>query len=142
MGMSLGIKSMTYSPSEDQSWLASAHGTQEMDSITMDGVLTAAVFPSGLVPSGIPVGRVTATGRYAPSQSAATDGSQVVAGHLFTTLDLTAGLAATGWGQPATSNMPASLYWHGEVILAKLPAQTGRVDLTVLANQPKSIRYV
>lgn len=139
MAMSLSIKTDTFSPAENQTWLASAEGTQNCDSVTLDGALfLAADFPNGIVPSGTPLGKVTATGLYGASKAAATDGSQVVVGHLFTTQDLTA-----GGKQAATSRVPAPLFWGpGEVILAKLPAVAGGVDLSVAGNQPKLIKYI
>lgn len=133
MVMSLSPKTTSYTPSEDQTWLASAHGTQEMDSITLDGALCQARFASGVIPSGIPLAKITSTGRYAPQVDAAADGQATVVGHLFTTIDLTA-----GGTQPATTNSPASLFWHGEVITAKVPAYTGRI---AQPNAPH-IRYV
>lgn len=137
--MNLGVKTETFNPSEVQDWLASKHGTQEADSITLDRALCVASFPTGFVPSGIPLGKVTATGRYAPALAANADGSEVVVGHLFTSIDFTSG----GDQALATApNSPAALLWHGEVVLAKLPTLTGTVVLSTLANQPKLIRYV
>lgn len=135
--MSLSIKRQTFNPSENQEWLGSAEGTQSMNSITLDAALCLAKFTSGVVPSGTPLGKVTATGRYAPALTAAVDGSQVVEGHLFTTIDLTSGGLATA------ENTPGSLFWGpGEVIRAKLPVISGVVDLATPANQPKLIKYV
>ena len=134
MAMNLGIKRQTISPSENQEWLGSAHGTQSMDSITLDAAACLAVFPTGVVPSGIKLGKITASGLYAPALEAAADGSKVVAGHLFTTVDLTAGgdVALSG-----VANTPAALLWHGEVVSAKMPAVTG----VATAGAP-NIRYV
>ncbi len=137
MVMSLKIKKTSFAAAENQTWLASAHGTQEMDSITLDGPACAAAFPSGVVPSGIPLTQVAATGRWAPSLDNGTATDDVAGGHLFTTIDLTAGGA-----QPANSNSPASLFWHGEVVLARIPTYAGRTDLAVAANRAPHIRYV
>lgn len=120
MGMNLGIKRQTYAPSENQEWLGSAHGTQDMDSITLDASAFTGLFPDGVVPSGVKLGKVTATGLYAPALAASTDGSEVVAGHLFTTVDL-----AAGQGVAAATDTPASLLWHGEVVASKVPAVAG-----------------
>lgn len=139
MGLHLAPRTITVSPPEDQSWLASAHGTQEMDPVTLLTSAFTGLFPTGYIPSGIPLGKITASGLYAPALAAASDGSQVVAGHLFTSVDLTAGGSQA---VAAQARVPASLYWHGEVILAKIPAVAGAVDLSVAADQPKSIRYV
>lgn len=137
--MNLDIKSKSFTPSENQEWLASRLGTQEANSITLDRALCVASFPTGVVPSGIPLGVVTATGRYAPCLSTAGDGSQVCQGHLFTTIDFTSG----GDQALATApNSPAALLWIGQVILAKIPTFTNRQVLTTAANQPKLVRYV
>jgi len=119
MAMNLGIKRETLTPSENQEWLGSAHGTQEMDSITLDAALCRTAFPTGVIPSGIKLGKVTATGLYAPSLEGAVNGTETVAGHLFTTVDLTAGGAIA---VADTVDTPASLLWHGEVVTAKIPA--------------------
>lgn len=133
MAMHLGIKSQTFAPSENQEWLGSRLGTQEADSITLDAAACVALFPSGVVPSGIPLSKDAGTGRYVPATTGAADG------HLFTTVDLTAGGAVAAASAP---NTPAALQWIGEVVVSKVPAYAGRVDLTVAANQPKLIRYV
>jgi len=127
MGMSLGIKKITYGPSEDQSWLASQAGTQSMDSITLDAVLCVASFPTGLVPSGIPLTRVVATGRYAPSLDNGAGVDDVAEYYLFTTADLTAGGAIA---VASAVSMAASGLWQGEIIAAKVPAYAGRIPLT------------
>ena len=133
MAMNLGIKRQTYAPSENQEWLGSSHGTQSMDSITLDADACLAVFPTGLVPSGIKLGKITATGLYAPALTASADGSQTPVGHLFTTVDLTAGGAV-----PAAGNdTPASLLWHGEVVSAKVPVVAGAA-----AAAAPNFRYV
>lgn len=137
--MNLGLRTKAFNASENQEWLASRHGTQEADSITLDRALCVAAFPSGVIPSGIPIGKVTATGRYAPSLAAAADGSQVVEGHLLTTIDLTSGDTVAVGSAP---NSPAALLWHGEVVTSKIPAFTGAVNMATPANQPKLIRYV
>lgn len=53
---------------EDQSWLASAHGTGSARSVTMDlSKFTKSVhFPNGFLPSGLPLAQLTATSLFAP----------------------------------------------------------------------------
>lgn len=135
--MQLQIVSKTYNPAEDHSWLGSAHGTVECDSITLDAALLVAIFTDGFVPSGTVLGKVTATGRYARYDDAATNGLEVAAGHLFNSQDLTNG------GQVAVAsaaNAAAALYWHGEVVESKLPTNHG-LDAAAKADL-KHIRYV
>ncbi|WP_324787050.1 head decoration protein [Streptomyces sp. H51] len=105
----------------DRSWLQSRHGTDSVDSITLD----MSTFTSGThykpstdtsIPysrflSGIPVGKITASGLYGLYQTGATDGRQNLAGFVFA--EVLFALAQT--------KVPAALLWHGSVITAKLP---------------------
>jgi len=137
MGLNLGIRRESFSPAENQSWLGSALGTQECDSITLDGSAFIATWPDGIVPSGVALGKITATGLYAPYDDAAVDGTEVMAGHLFTTTDL---MSRTPYSAGAVQDVPAPLYWHGEVVEANLPANAG-VDANGKADVPL-IHYV
>lgn len=132
MGMKLGIVRETFAAPEDQSWLGSAHGTQEADSITLYGPAFIGTFADGVVPSGVVVAEYTAganTGLYGPYDDAGADGLDAAAGHLFTTTDIGEGV-----------NTSAALYWHGEVVESKLPTGHG---LTASAKAGLSqIRYV
>lgn len=139
MGLSLSIKTKAFTPSENQEWLASRHGTQEADSITLDRAACVAAFPNGFVPSGIPLTLNVGTGRHAPSLDNGAAADDVATGHLFTSVDF----AEDGDVALATAaNQPAALLWHGEIVLAKVPAYTGRTDLAVVANRAALIRYV
>lgn len=53
---------------EDQSWLGSAHGTSSCPSITLDtsAFTSGTHYPNGYFPSGLPLGKITASGLYAP----------------------------------------------------------------------------
>lgn len=115
--------------SDDKSWLGSEHGTTSCDSIQLDAALFLAVFEDGEVPSGVVVGRVAATGRYAPYDDGAADGTEVARGHLFDYVKVNAG-----------SNPAGALFWHGEVVEAKLPADHG-LDAAAKADLAQ-IRYV
>lgn len=134
MGLNLPLKTETFSPSEDHKWLGSAHGTKEADSITLDADAFLATWPSGIVPSGVVLGRVTATGLYRPYSNAAVDGTEVARGHLFTTTDL------GGTTAGAVDKVGAALYWHGEVVEANLPASHG-LDAAAKTDL-NQIRYV
>jgi hypothetical protein len=100
---------------EDQSWLGSAHGTDMARSITLDvSAFTANThYPQGFLLSGLPLGKITATGKYGPYNDASSDGTEVLAGFLLTgvrvnTLD-------------NTIDVQGALYIHGVVVTAKLP---------------------
>jgi hypothetical protein len=58
----------------DQSWLGSDHGIWNCRTIAPDPALfTTAVYPDSIVPSGTPIGLVTATGLYGPYTGDSTD---------------------------------------------------------------------
>ena len=40
-------------------------------------------YPNGFIPSGVPLGKVTATGKYGPYDNSASDGREVCQGFLF-----------------------------------------------------------
>ncbi len=112
---------------EDQRWIGPGGITALRDnrSITLDRALfdLAGAFPNGFLPSGIVLGRVTATGLYGAYADAAVDGRGVAVGFLAVTVTTTGG-----------GNISAALYWHGEVVESFLPAghgldAAGRTDL-------------
>lgn len=132
MGMNLGIKRQTYGSAENQEWLGSAHGTQSMDSITLDAASLKALFPTGFVPSGIPLKKSGTTYKAAIT-------AEVPDYHLFTSVDLTAG------GTVAVADAvdtPASGLWTGEIIVAKVPAYTGKTSALVAGTTVGLFRYV
>lgn len=53
---------------DDQSWLGSAHGTDATRSITLDtsAFTSGTHYPNGYFPSGLPLGKITASGLYGP----------------------------------------------------------------------------
>lgn len=110
---------------DDQSWLASAHGTNNARSITLDtsAFTSGTHYPNGYFPSGLPLGKITATGKYGPYNDAASDGTEVLAGFLMTAID------APGVN---TIDPQGALLWHGAVIEAKLPVSVnanGKADV-------------
>lgn len=114
--MDLSIKTESFS-TDDKSWLGSQHGTDATRTITLDtSAFTAAThYPKGYVPSGMSVGKITATGLYGPYDDTASDGREVLAGHLYSGTAMTAG----------SSDVGAALLEHGFVIEAKLPTNHG-----------------
>ena len=114
--MNLAQTSQTFLPPEDQSWLGSAHGTDSLETITLDVSAFTATFTDGVIPSGVALGKITATGLYAPYDDAAVDGSAVMTGFLYTTKDISAG---------DTFDIGASMLTHGKIRVAKLPTDHG-----------------
>lgn len=111
--MNLGTTTETFGQ-DDQSWLASAHGTDTAKTITLDtsAFTPATHYPNGYFPSGLPLGKITASGLYGPYDNAATDGRETFAGHLFTAVKAPA---------VNTIDPQGALFWHGAVVEAKLP---------------------
>lgn len=133
MGMALGIKTQTFGANEDQTWLGSRFGTQTQDSLTLDAALCVAKFPTGIVPSGIPLKR-QGSGRYAPAVTA-----EVPDYHLFTTVDLTqGGLVAAA----SAIDAPASGQWQGEIIAAKVPTYAAITSVVAANTSSGQFRYV
>lgn len=119
--MSLNPVSTTYAKAEDHSWLRSADGTKYPISITLDNALFGTTpFPGKIVRSGTVLGKVTATGKYGPYKSDASDGTQFPIGFLFATVDL-----SDGGRVIAGSDTPGALLWRGAVVAAKVPQGTG-----------------
>lgn len=127
MGINAQIRKTTFG-AEDQSWLASRTGTDDADSITLDAAACIAVteFAAGTVPSGIPLNRVSGTGRYKPAIDNGAGADDVIDAWLLHTVDLTAG------GTQAAANTPTAGMWHGEIIVSKIPAYTGKSGIAAL----------
>ncbi|AXH70404.1 head decoration [Gordonia phage Daredevil] len=94
--------------SDNHAWVYADIGKQvSRRTITLDTTKfdKATDYPKGFVPSGTPLGKVTATGKYAPFDSTETDGTQVFEGFLWTYTDVVDGqeIAVTAiWDGPGT----------------------------------------
>ena len=64
--MDLRNKTETFVPGENHEWLGSAHALDTCDPITLDGSAFLSLFADGIVPSGVALGKITATGLYGP----------------------------------------------------------------------------
>lgn len=106
---------------ESRGWPRGPHGTGPGDTpaIMLDFTLIdASVRPNGFAPSGLVLGKVNGTpnvyGQYDP---AASDGRQVAAGLLFSSVSTPASIATTKVG--------GALFVHGFVDDTRLPVKTG-----------------
>lgn len=121
----ISVRSAGYQ-TEKRSWLLSAHGTDPgtTPSVTLDITkFTAGThYPNGYVPSGVALGRVTASGMYGPYDNSATDGRQDCAGLLFGSLPV-----ATG-----STRVAGALVVHGFVDNSKLPFPVDAAGITDL----------
>lgn len=110
--MDLTLQTETFG-NDKMSWLGSAHGTSSGDSVTLDRTLLRPEWiAQGFVPSGVVLGKA-ANGLHGPYDNAATDGRQTATGHLLFAVQVRAG------------NPGGSQIWHGQVIVPKLPANSG-----------------
>lgn len=109
----------------DQSWLGSDHGVDAARTVTINVTAAASKIASGVIKGGEALGKITATGLYAHYNSAASDGTEVLAGFLLQDTPV-----VTGAG-----NVVAPLLDHGRVVLSKLPS-------TVAANATTTGQFV
>lgn len=116
MGYTLGRTETVFANNDNQDWLASSHGVDAADSITLDATSLLNAFPSGEVPSGVEVSRDPDTGRYIVGIRAAATGVTASdrAGFLLHAVKATAGVNPVG-----------ALHWHGEVVAARVPIGAG-----------------
>lgn len=106
---------------ENRSWLGSEHGTDHPQTVTLkNSLFTAGThYPNGYLPSGLVLGKVTASGLYGPYDDAASDGRQTAVGFLYSNTKMVASGADVG----------APIHWHGAVKKLKLPFQSGTGSL-------------
>lgn len=102
---------------ENFSWLGSKHGVEATDTITLDKstFASASYYAGGYIPSGVTLGKITASGRYGPYDDTASDGRQVMVGHLLTSKSVV----------NVGSYLGASIFRHGKVYSANLPTGHG-----------------
>ena|SRR5689334_11028397 len=114
--MDLTLRSINFSQ-DRRDWLGSQHGTDVLRPITLDvSTFTAGThYPDGYLKSGIPLGKITASGKYGLYNDAASDGRQTCVGLLATGVEV-----INHRGQASTS-VNGSMFLHGFVVLSKLP---------------------
>jgi hypothetical protein len=129
--MDLSLRTETFGM-DDQSWLGSEHGTQATESITLDTstFVAATHYPAGYFKSGLPLGRITAGGKYGPYDNAASDGRETLVGFLF---------AAVKAPAATTTDVGAALFVHGKVRESRLPVA---VDSAGKADVAGRIRFI
>lgn len=112
--MDLSLRTETFGQ-DDQSWLGSAHGTEAARSITLDvSTFTPAThYPDGYLKSGLPLGKITASGKYGLYATGASDGRQTMVGVLFTAVKV---------GSANTVPVSGAMLLHCIVVESKLPA--------------------
>lgn len=107
--MDLSRTSTTITNPEDRSWIIGRHGEDSCVPVQLDATVMLAAFPAGLVPSGVEISKLTATGRWVLGAGTGTDAGQ--RGFLYSTTSVQAGV-----------NPGAAVFWHGAVVKAKIAA--------------------
>lgn len=116
MGFDLQLEADGSFVNDDKSWIRRREGLDDAQSITLDlTTFTAGThYPNGFIPSGIALGKITASGLYGLYAPAALDGRQDGRGLLLSAVDMTT--------VPATNRSVAALFWRGTVRESRLPA--------------------
>ncbi|MFE5093211.1 head decoration protein [Streptomyces sp. NPDC056638] len=127
--MDLSLKTESFTQ-DRRDWLGSAHGTDAPVSATLDvSKFTAGThYPDGYIKSGVPLGKITATGLYGPYDDAATDGRQTLVGFLFTAQDVNA-------RRVASTKVVGSMLIHCFIREAKLPVAVDAAGKTDVAGR-------
>ncbi|MFE0326339.1 head decoration protein [Streptomyces sp. NPDC058960] len=128
--MDLSLKTESFTQ-DKRDWLGSAHGTDAPVSVTLDvSTFTQAThYPDGYIKSGIPLGKITASGKYGPYDDTKTDGRQTCVGFLFTAQDV-----VSPRGVVSTSAV-GSMLLHCFIKEAKLPVTIDAAGKTDLGNR-------
>ena len=136
--MDIAVRSYGPWSPENFSWLGSAHGADSTQTVTLVKSLFAAKsYYTGnqAIPGGVALGKITSVGAtqdmYGPYDDAASDGRQVMVGHLFVTKSITGSGLYIG----------APILLHGMVRLSKLPTGHG-VDANGQADVADRITYL
>lgn len=139
--MDLAVRSYGPWSPENFGWLGSAHGTDSTQTITLVKSLFSAksyYTDKQLIHGGVALGKITSAGAtqdmYGPYDDAATDGREVMVGHLFGTKSVTGSGLYLG----------AAILLHGAVRLSKLAAITSAhgVDANGQADVAGRIIYL
>jgi len=119
MGFALQFVTEQAFQADDRSWIRRREGYDDMQSITLDltTFTLATHYPNGFLPSGLVIGKITATGLYGIYASGALDGRQDARGFLGSAVDMNP--------VPASNKAVANLFWRGTIRETRLPANHG-----------------
>lgn len=97
---------------DDRRWLGGSIGVDDCEAVTLDGDLFA--IDDEFVPAGTVLGQVAATSLYGPYDPNVSDGREVAAGILFTSIKVRSGHTSSG-----------PLFYRGWVFRDRLPDGAG-----------------
>lgn len=128
--MDLTLRSISFSQ-DRRDWLGSQHGTDAPRSISLDvsKFTSGTHYPDGYLKSGIPLGKITASGLYGPYDDAASDGRQTCVGLLFT------GVEVVNRRGQVSSKVGGSMLLHGFIVTSKLPVTLDANGLADIASR-------
>lgn len=114
-----------------KAWIAHQMGFDSGRSITLDlSTFTAGThYPDGWLRSGIVIARRSTDGLYVPYVNAGANETGIPRGHLFEDVKVRA--------TNTTGKAGGTLFWHGIVIVSRLPANHG----LHATDRPTTIRY-
>lgn len=100
-------------------WLRSPHNAGNVTIVTLDlsTFEQPLHYPDGYLPSGIVLGRITATGKYGPADDTATDGRETARSILYDPVLITDDT------EPAASTWSGGGYVRGHVNVTYLPVE-------------------
>jgi len=128
--MDLSMRTITFAQ-DRKDWLGSQHGTDALRSITLDvsTFVKATHYPDGFLKSGIPLGKITASGKYGLYDDSKTDGRQTCVGFLWS------GVEVIDHRGNASTSVGGSMLVHGFVKLAALPVSLDANGQTDIASR-------
>ncbi len=146
MAIDLSVRTSTIAGS-DPSWLASAHGTLNNRTVTLDlsKFDFASTFTSKMIPSGVVLAKITASSLYGPYNDGLSNGQEVATGFLFTDVDVADFITDLGSTTLTGKKVLAPMQITGIIKVANLPTghgldTAGRVDLK--AGSPASFQFI
>lgn len=118
MGFNPTIRTERTVIGEDRTWCATRLGWDQARSITLDvSTFTEAANLDGYVlPSGLVLAKITASGLYGPYDPDGAGGQETAAGFLFSAVQLDNTAVASA------SDVGAALLWMGVIVEANLPS--------------------
>lgn len=116
MGVDIKVYTEQFLGNEDRRWLGARMGTDVMRSITLDiSAFDPLHVVNGVIPSGIALGKITASGLYAPYRDANVDGTQVCTGLLFSSTAV-GHLDEFGIGVANAGDVAAAMFWGPGIV--------------------------
>lgn len=106
---------------QDQSWINSRHGLNNCKAATLDvSAFTAGThYPDGALKSGLPLAKITASGKYGPYDGAGSGGLETLVGFLLS--DVPCARVGVGGAVDTNIDVVGAILLHGFVNTALLP---------------------